>query len=313
MSNTGPAEAPSFVIYAPRYRSNSGGAIVMHKLCDVLNTMGYRAKLWPLWKPHSLVASMLKSPGRTLAYTASRIYRGPYATNAKYNTPLAGKSDIPDSIVIYPEIVSGNPLGAKRYVRWLMHEPGFHEGKALYSPGDLYFCYQEAFNKHCQAMTYGGPLTIADTLLDIYQQTNTGERSKICYMLRKGRDRPDLPDLSGKWIVDGLDHAELAKAFNECKICYFYDSYTAYAQYAAACGCIPVIVPVPGVSKMQWTPEEIGHLGVAYGEGDIEHAVRTRAELLKVMQEVPQKNQQAVARFVEVVALHFKLRQTVPA
>lgn len=238
---------------------------------------------------------------------ASRLYRGPYSTNTNYNTPIAQVDDIQDSIVVYPEIVSGNPLRAKRYVRWLLHEPGFHEGKASYAPGDLYFCYQEAFHKNCQNMIEGGPLTIADTLLHIYKQTRIDERTKICYMVRKGKNRPDLPDLHGKWVVDDLDHVELAKAFNECKICYFYDTYTAYAQYAAACGCIPIIVPIPGVTKFQWTPEEVGHLGVAYGEDDIEYAIHTRESLLKLMQEVPARNLEATKRFVEVVKRHFKI------
>lgn len=298
-------ETLSFVIYAPRYRSNSGGAIVMHKFCDVLNSLGYRSSLWPLWKPRNLSASLFDSPIRTVSYLASRVYRGPYPINAKYNTPVASENDVQDSVVIYPEIVNGNPLRAKRYVRWLLHEPGFHEGKVSYALGDLYFCYQEAFHKNCQGMIYGGPLTIADTLLNIYKQTNTGERTKICYMIRKGKDRPDLPDLRGKWVVDDLNHIELAKAFNECKICYFYDTYTAYAQYASACGCIPIIVPVPGITKTQWTPEEIGHLGVAYGADDIEYAIRTRHELLKVMQDVPRKNLEAAAHFVKVVREHF--------
>jgi len=148
---------------------------------------------------------------------------------------------------------------------------------------------------------------IADTLLDIYKQTNTGERTEICYMIRKGKNRPDLPDLHEKRVIDDLDHFELAKIFNECKTCYFYDTYTAYAQYAAACGCIPVVVPIPGVTKTQWIPEEVGRFGIAYGEDDIEYAIRTRVTLLKFMQEVPNRNFEAARHFVETVREHFKL------
>ncbi|GAB2574712.1 hypothetical protein ISP15_15260 [Dyella jejuensis] len=301
-----PNDELRFVIYAPRYRDNSGGAIVMHKLCDVLNDMGYSALLYPLWKPLSLPSALFRSPRMTFAYLLARAYRGKYATNAKYNTPLAKQRDIQGSIVIYPEIVSGNPLRAEKYVRWLLHRPGFHEGHFKYSPGDLYFCYQEAFHKNCRDMVHGGSLTIGDTLLDIYKQTNYGERIKTCFIVRKGRARPDLPDLKHQWVVDDLSHEELAKVFNECKFCYLYDTYTAYAQYAAICGCIPIVVPLPGVTKEQWVPEEKGRLGVAYGESDTEHAVTTRPALLCFMQETSKKNREAVAHFVEAVKKHFK-------
>lgn len=296
-----------FIIYAPRYRSASGGAIVTHKLCDTLNSLGYRASLWPLWKPRSAAPRSTHESWRTLTYLGSRMVRGSYRRNPGYNTPLAKTADIDKSIVVYPEIVSGNPLRAPRYVRWLLHEPGFHEGTFSHAVGDLYFCYQEAFNKNCTDMIYGGPLTIADTFLDIYRDVNPDTREKVCHMVRKGAHREDLPDLSDQWVVDGYSHHDLARAFNQCKICYFYDPYTAYAAYAAACGCVPVIVPLPGVSRQSWVPEESGRYGLAYGESDILHAVETRSLMLDQLRSVAQRNVESAQRFALVVKEHFEL------
>lgn len=224
-----------------------------------------------------------------------------------YKTPLAKSVDLDKSIVVYPEIVSGNPLRAPRYVRWLLHEPGFHEGAFIHATGDLYFCYQEAFNKNCSGMIYGGLLTIADTFLDIYRNVNPGERSKVCYMIRKGIDRKDLPDVSDLWVVDGYSHHELASAFNECRVCYFYDPYTTYAAYAAACGCIPVIVPMPGVSKKEWVPEEDGSYGLAYGDDDIQYAIETRDLMLNKLHAITLHNRESAKNFVTVVKKHFAL------
>jgi hypothetical protein len=218
---------------------------------------------------------------------------------------MAKESEIKDAIAVYPEIVSGNPLRARRYVRWLLHEPGFHEGKFRHSSNDLYFSYQAAFNKNCGGMVHGGALTVTDCMMDVYRLTNHGPRSKICYMVRKGGDRHDLPDLSGRWVVDGYDHCQLAAAFNECRACYFYDLHTMYAAYAAACGCLPIVVPLPGLSKDQWIPEEAGRYGLAYGDDDAEHAIATRKLLLENFQRAEDDTVDSVRRFVSVVASHF--------
>lgn len=294
---------PSFVIYAPRYRPNSGGAIATHKLCDLLNRAGYKSAVFPHWMP-SWISSLAVTP-RSIAYLASRLLRRLYTTNPEYRTPLATATDVADGVVIYPEIIGGNPLRAQKYARWLLHQPGFHGGRFRYQADDLYFCYQMAFNRHCDGMIFGGTLTVFAVLLDAYQQTNFGSRTRVAYMIRKGRDREDLPDLRQKWVLDGLDHQSLAQAFNECRVCYFYDSYTAYAAYAAACGCIPVIVPVAGVDKQAWVPEEGGRLGLAYGEDDIQHALDTRAALLASMRSMELHSEASVRQFVSVVSAHF--------
>ncbi|WP_458071584.1 hypothetical protein [Rhodanobacter sp. BL-MT-08] len=294
-----------FIIYASRYRDESGGAIVLHKLCDTLNKIGHEAKVWPLWRPRLSSNMTLNSVPSALAYLGSRIYRGPFSTNKRYETPIAKASDVEGSIVVYPEIVSGNPLGADRYVRWLLHKPGFHEGKFKYSSGDLCFSYQDAFNNLGSDMHYGGMLTVAELFLDVYVLKNTGARTKTCHMIRKGKDRIDLPDLRNEWVVDGHSHQELAEIFNQCKICYFYDLYTMYAAYAAMCGCIPVVVPVDGVSKDQWVSEESNRVGLAYGVDDIPYAVDTRGRLLENVRAVNNGNLESVQRFVSIVSSHF--------
>jgi len=276
---------------------------VTHKLCDLLNRAGYRSSVFPHWMP-SWVSSRAVTP-RSVAYLVARLLRSVYTTNASYRTPLATAADVAEGIVVYPEIIGGNPLRAKKYVRWLLHKPGFHGGRSMYGTDELYFCYQEAFNRDCEGLIFGGLLTVFEVLLDVYKQTNFDPRTRVAYMIRKGRERKDLPNLSREWVLDGLDHQALARAFNECRICYFYDTYTAYAAYAAACGCIPVVVPVSGVSKEAWVPEESGRLGVAYGEADIPHALATRAILLENMRSVAIGNEASVRQFVATVTAHF--------
>ena len=93
-----------FIIYAPPFDENSGGNVLLHRLCDLLNKEGESAyiRLWDMPQPNN-----------------SGIY-------GSFNTPLAKISDLSDNtIVVYPEVVSGNPLMAKNVVRWLLYHPGF--------------------------------------------------------------------------------------------------------------------------------------------------------------------------------------------
>jgi hypothetical protein len=77
------SESPNFIIWAVEYTHKSDEARAIHRLCHLLNEAGYSARLLP-----------------------SRADL-PFATNPEWKTPLHFGA-IGHSIVIYPEIVSGN-------------------------------------------------------------------------------------------------------------------------------------------------------------------------------------------------------------
>ena len=92
-----------YIIVTPSYVPNSGGIIALHKLCHDLNQMGERAFL------HHLNVDK----------------KNYFETNRNYQTPIADENIIrSDSIILYPEIVNGNPLNGKNIVRWLLNRPG---------------------------------------------------------------------------------------------------------------------------------------------------------------------------------------------
>lgn len=122
---------PNFIIYAPAYKDDSGGIIVLHKLCHLLNELGHQAYLWP--NQFGVRPTLWKKIKRSLK-------KFPYHTNSEYNTPIANKSLFHEnSIVVYSEVDYGNPLAAKNVVRWLLHKPGFHTGVINYGKNELTF------------------------------------------------------------------------------------------------------------------------------------------------------------------------------
>jgi len=270
-----------FIIWAPSYSEKSGGTLVLHYLCHYLNRAGYEAALW-----HT--GSLVKggnSWSRICYYylkALKRMIKGVKRTSPLLKTPLATNKDLDNAIVVYPETVSGNPLRAKHVVRWFLHNPGFHNERTDYGQNELYFYYQAAFNSDASC---GRPAKefFLNIMLEAFQQKNFGQRSGVCYVLRKGSNRPVYHDLKNGIIVDALSHDEMAKVFNESEYCISYDTQTFYSFYAALCGCKSIVIPEAGVEKEEWRPELQLRYGIAYGEDDLEWADNTRNEMIEYL------------------------------
>jgi hypothetical protein len=133
---------------------------------------------------------------------------------------------------------------------------------------------------------------------EVYRQTNFGEREGSAWLERKGKGRPMVHDLSQSVCVDDMSHEERAEVFNQRTHFYSYDLYSMFGVYAALCGCVPIVVPDPGLAKEQWTPEERDRYGIAYGHDDIPWAIATRPQLLERLREVREEEDAMLRRFV---------------
>ena len=202
------------------------------------------------------------------------------------------------TIVVYPEVVDGNPLGATNVVRWFLNRPGRITGRVRFGTDELYFLYQRAFDDPDFNSEPDNLLAVRWYRRDLYHQWNFGDRSGTCYMLRKGRTRAAEDDTRNALVLDGRTHTEIASAFNQCKCFVSYDPYTMYSRYAALCGCTSIVVPMEGVPKEQWRPEKELRYGIAYGFGDIEWALETRTDLLRTIEQEEETQAQGVSAFV---------------
>ena len=315
------------VILAPDYDPDSGGAIVLHKLCHLLNEMGREAYLFPLFNTHPINILNFKStlkrlnkvlfqfsvgstvniknelnqstkPPKELTFKeriqlASRIFflsekkqatellplifnpnRHCLKTNPSFNTPcldIRRAHEIADNneyVVIYPEIVMGNPLKAKNVVRWLLHTPGFHTNRTNYGPNELYFRFSiETPNfSHPGSTTSDQFLTVVHFPTEIYSMDGVSqERQGSAYCIRKGTGKEIVHDLSNSICIDGKSHEEIAAIFKRVKTFYCYDTRTAYYYFASLCGCETIVIPDEGVSEEEWLPQPVSRVGIRYG------------------------------------------------
>lgn len=299
-----------FIIFTPRYKETTGGTIVLHKLAKVLNKMGHEAYIWNFQEPRTLFTLLINRVLRI--FKIKREIKARKLFNRREICPYSGlvkasNDDLKDSIVVYPEIIAGNPLGAEKVVRWLLYKPGAHTGVIDYSPKDLFFYYLKEYDYPQMNKFPDNQLFVADYFLDIYKQVNFGPRKGSCFMVRKGIGRKLNMHPKDAIQVDGLTHRELAEVFNQCEYFFSYDLYTMYSAYASICGCKSVVLPPAGMRVEEWIHNESGRNGVAFGLQDVERAEKTRPFLLSQIHNREKSNENSVSFFVERCKRFFQL------
>ena len=310
-----------FKIYAPSYSAKIGGVIALHKLCDLLNRRGHEAVLYPLLPTFELSISSIAQIHDYIE-TFKQASQIKFDTNPEFNTPVitphVGDTASDDEIVVYPDVVVGNPLAAKNVVRWFLHYPGFHKGKISYSPGELHFLYgaqfqfEELFGTHLS----DNHVTITHIPFQLYNKKPTKKRTKICYCIKKGRKRNNMQQLvdhieanahiyRDAICIDHLAHEEIAELFLESKEFYSFDDKTLYSTLAAVAGCKSIIVPTADLEKSKAIPDPERSQFIYYGSDDISAKTMSDADRATIIQKFLKANDHAVMSFEAGCAHHF--------
>ena len=301
-----------FIIFSPSYDSNVGGVIVLHKLCHLLNELGYQAELYPAFS--TVDKSIISSSWGMVKIFIKSIFNK-YKTNINFQTPIFNfvfNKINDDCIVIYPEVVNGNPLRAKNVVRWLLHNPGFHTGKVNYAKGELYFKFNSAIKDFYfpGSIMSNNELEIIDYPLQYYNNLNNDiNRSGTAYCLRKGKDKEIVHDIENSILIDGKSHAEIANIFRSVNTFISYDTLTAYSFFAVLCGAESVVVPDKGVCVKEWYPNEVYRHGISYGfsKKEMVKAKKTKHLALDRIVNEEFRAMKKVKGFAKEAAVYFKL------
>jgi hypothetical protein len=301
------------LIFSPSYNEKVGGSIVLHKLCSILNELGHEAYLFPAFETFTINKNnFFKNSLRLFKNVLIRTYRG-YKTNPTFDTPLFKEKlkgiDWNDWVVVYPEVVFGNPLNAKNVVRWLLHQPGFHSGNVFYGNNELYFKFNSAIDNFVfqQSVLSDSNLKVIHYPLEHYNNDDTAsKRSGTAYCLRKGKNKPLVHHSDESILIDQMSHAEVAKVFKKVKTFISYDTLTAYSLFAVLCGCESIVIPDKGVAIDEWYPNIEDRNGIAYGFEDLERANKTKHLVRAYVATEQEKSVHNVKVAIEIINNFFK-------
>jgi hypothetical protein len=192
-----------FIVTAPPYNPKSAGCIMLYLLCDELKGLGYDAEIMQFDKPKKIDDK---------------------------------------SIVIYPEVIEGNPLEAKNVVRYYLNREGFASGNRVNaSPNDFILSFDKLY--------YSNPHAFLR-----YENINphfyfdgakpTLERSLDCTYFGKGiMYSNECKVIEGTIEITRTAPAEkqgLADLLRQTRFLFTYDVCTALNSEAIICGAIVV-------------------------------------------------------------------------
>lgn len=272
---------PIFLVWCPPYLEWSGGSIALHQLIHVLADKGYETYAVGCHKSDTLKGGLI---------TEDKIQEFIQANNDRV-------------IMIYPEVVAGNPYGAKNVVRWLLNDPSVTIGKSPSFEGEALFTFCD-FYKGIYADRIISELSTFDLRLDSYVDKGNHIKGKVCYTIRKGYNKPhDKHPFDAILIRDYQEQQtgeDLIKIFDECETFISYDPNTFLSVHAALRGCNSIVIPNEGVSKEQWRDNAIYlKYGVAYGWDDLDYAIQTRPLMRDYLREYEVRSDKQVDSFIQ--------------
>ena len=306
-----------YYIYAPDYNENSGGCVVLHRLCHLINQVeGAEAYLVPRVPERLSITNFsvfLRDVWKVVRWLRNGSFMSSrFKVNKSWKTPVKLKHEIDDmdnSIVVYPEVTYGNPLNAKNVVRWFLHQPGYFTKQVCFGVNELHYKFNSAIKdfNHCFSTLSNKELKVIYYPLEYYNMSDATNDNGCCHLIRKGKHKKKC-HADDSVSIDGLSHQKTAEIFKKSTRFISYDDYTAYSLFAVLCGCQSIVVPSDGVTKEQWYPNQSDRYGIAYGfsENELHLAELTRDKVLEHILKEHQRSFENVINFVVESALFFK-------
>lgn len=253
-----------FYIYAPPWRDSSAGIRVLHYLCHSLNMVGCQA-----W----LVLTNPKSKEQLV--------------NPNLNTPVLSKlqakvhSNLRQSpVVVYSETILGNPLKARRVIRWVLNFPGALGGSLQFPNEEYVVAYSNKIREcvsNCNDVLFLPAVDLNELPLDVAKQKGLALVYAGKYRSYVGAP-PSLPDNPTELFRDGnskLSRKEFLHEIARAEKVYLFEN-SSVATEAVLMNTLAIFVQNEFLGSII-AETELGSGGVSIGfeEMELEKARRT--------------------------------------
>lgn len=221
-------------IVAPPYSEKSAGIVALHELCDSLNGKGYDAYIILLIIDGSNSKLILEDNPKFFNHSLQR--------KSIRKLDIKNIIELNNEIVIYPEIISGNPLGFKYVARYFLNSEGTISGnRTNQKNSDYIISWDERFhpkanfilNKYPHSnLIKNGNLKNEKRTLDL---TFIGKGSKFqnCFKIK------DTLLLTTNYPETKEDYAYLLQ---NTRYIYMWDNVTSVQQDAILSGATIVLL-----------------------------------------------------------------------
>ncbi len=220
--------------------------MILHDLCEALNRNGYQAGIVFLHGGNAAEQNFQYAFSNDLA-----LYR-PNGNYHKFQNEAEVSEFLSSGTVIYPDLIKGNPLGAKHTVRYVLNF------NALEFPNDFVLSYSKIYSIHSDfvlskpfhhpSFTDHGAANWADRTLDL---TYIG----------KGADFTTCHRIPNTILVDRdypRDKEQLALLLRQCRFFFTWDCVSATNFDAMMCGAIPVLLHDKQIPRQNINQMEVG-------------------------------------------------------
>lgn len=203
-----------YLIWAPPF-CGSAGVRALYKLAAELREHGQSVSLWS-WGD-------TRQPG------------------FDYAEPITSQMREED-IVIYPEVVEGNPLRIRNVVRWVLFFPGRLGGESSFHPSEKIFTWSDEYYPEAAKLTVD--------IIDRELFFDAGlPRSQDCTFIHKRGKWKNVPELEGLTEITmewPKNRTELAQLLQKTGTLYTWDDHSALCVEAYCCGAKVKIITEKG-------------------------------------------------------------------
>ena len=270
-----------YYVYAPDYLETSSGVFVLHQLCHALNLAGMEAYVTAAGRN-----PRLRTPRMTSEVASAHLAAG--------QTP----------IVVYPEVVTGNPMGAPVVARFILNRPGLLGGEARYAPEELLFTHSQEFLPEGMRAE---SLLVPAFDLELFRpdgRPDAERRGRYVYASRY-LARGGVLDEETRGLLQlsyraPLPLNQLAGIFRSAERLYAYER-SAICTEAMLCGCPVIYVPNEHLRERP-TAEFFGDAGAAWGSepAEVARAVASLPRVRERLLELERDFWRQLRHFVEV-------------